>query len=253
MPRALLRVYTLTEPSRPPRALGVRTQGGDWGSADEGEDAFTLENGPGGLLETPPLEHAVRSPIIEKRTRVRRMSFLLNQFFRGGIGHRRDLYAPQERVDYRRGPVPNPNCPLERIKRVVGTRTLADPAEPARPSGRRRRGRMPHSSKPSLVVSAGRSIVFTGATFAALFGCLQRLGERRRRTRLPSRRADSGLDETSCVRRSARHVAEFPRRLRPESSHIPAAHGGKAREAVEEGSRRIERPRGFANRRLHGE
>lgn len=56
------------------------------------------------------------------------MSFLLNQLLPPGLGHRRDSYAPGKLSDHRKSPVPNPNCPLERIRRVTTTGTFADPS-----------------------------------------------------------------------------------------------------------------------------
>ncbi len=56
------------------------------------------------------------------------MSFLLNQLLPRGLGHRRDSYAPGRPADCQKSPLPNPNCPLERIRRVTTTGTLADPS-----------------------------------------------------------------------------------------------------------------------------
>jgi RNA polymerase sigma-70 factor, ECF subfamily len=55
------------------------------------------------------------------------MSFLLNQLLPQRLGGR-GQYAPQGPTDYQKRPVPNPNCPLERMKRVIGNGTLAEPS-----------------------------------------------------------------------------------------------------------------------------
>ena len=60
------------------------------------------------------------------------MSFLLNQLLPQRLGGR-GQYAPQGPTDYQKRPVPNPNCPLERMKRVIGNGTLAEPSRARSP------------------------------------------------------------------------------------------------------------------------
>lgn len=49
---------------------------------------------------------------------------LLNQLFPGRLGRGRGSYAPHSVADHRRPPVPNPNCPIERMRGVISTGAL---------------------------------------------------------------------------------------------------------------------------------
>ena len=49
---------------------------------------------------------------------------LLNQLFPGRLGRGRGAYAPHSVADHRRPPVPNPNCPIERMRGVISTGAL---------------------------------------------------------------------------------------------------------------------------------
>ena len=60
------------------------------------------------------------------------MSFLLNQLLPQRLGGR-GQYAPHGPADHQKRPVPNPNCPLERMRRVIGTGTLAEPSRAQSP------------------------------------------------------------------------------------------------------------------------
>jgi RNA polymerase sigma-70 factor, ECF subfamily len=97
-----------------------------FGDGNNAGDALALENVPEGLLGTPPPEHAHRSAIDDVSTRSSRMSFLLNQLLPNPEKY--GQYASHGPPDYQKRPIPNPNCPLERMKRVIGTGTLADPS-----------------------------------------------------------------------------------------------------------------------------
>lgn len=55
------------------------------------------------------------------------MSPLLNRLFFGRLARSRELYASHDRADHRRPPVPNPNCPIERMRGVISTGAL-DPS-----------------------------------------------------------------------------------------------------------------------------
>lgn len=52
------------------------------------------------------------------------MSPLLNQLFPGRLGRGRESFAPHDLADHRRPPVPNPNCPVERMRGVISTGAL---------------------------------------------------------------------------------------------------------------------------------
>ena len=56
--------------------------------------------------------------------RTDRMSPLLNQLFPGRLGRGRESFAPHDLADHRRPPVPNPNCPVERMRGVISTGAL---------------------------------------------------------------------------------------------------------------------------------
>lgn len=62
---------------------------------------------------------------VEMNTRTDRMPPLLNQLLPGRL--RRDSYASRNLADYRRPPIPNPNCPVERMSHVISTGVL-DPS-----------------------------------------------------------------------------------------------------------------------------
>ena len=52
------------------------------------------------------------------------MSPLLNQLFPGRLGRGRESYARHDLADHRRPPVPNRNCPIERMRGVINTGAL---------------------------------------------------------------------------------------------------------------------------------
>ncbi len=62
------------------------------------------------------------------------MTPLLNQLFPGRLRRGRDPYAPRDATDHRRPPIPNPNCPVERMRHVISTGAL-DPSRAWSPEG----------------------------------------------------------------------------------------------------------------------
>lgn len=67
------------------------------------------------------------------------MSPLRNLFLPGRLGRQRSPYALGDVADYRRPPIPNPNCPVERMRDVMSTGAL-DPSRAWAPGDLRNEG-----------------------------------------------------------------------------------------------------------------